>query len=84
MFIPIFTSKGISPKKLSKKELIFNYVLLCISALLGMPVKSFFSENYPIVIFITIMINIIALLYFIKTLLTLYRHWKWNSENKVE
>lgn len=69
MFIPIFSSKGgISPKKLSKKELIISYVLLCIYALLGgMPVKSFISENYPIIsenypiiIFIISMINTIA------------------------
>lgn len=75
MLIPIFSSKSISPKKLSKKELIINYVLLCIYALLGMPVRSLISENYPIIIFITIMINTISLMFFILTLLKLYSNF---------
>lgn len=84
MFIPIFSSKGISPKKLSKKEFIINYLLLCIYALLGIPLKSFISENHSIIIFIISIINTIALLLFIITLLKLYRHWKWKAENEGE
>lgn len=83
MFIPIFSGKGIPPKKLSKKELIINYVLLCVYALLGMPIKYFISsDNYPILIFTTSIISFLSLLLFIKTLLSLYRHWKWEADNE--
>lgn len=54
MFVPIFSSKGVTPKKLSKTELVINYILLCFFALLGMPSKAFvsekFNELYPVLV----------------------------------